>query len=153
MLSRLNGKWHSSSSEVHWKKYNHWLVNSWDTRGTYGFLLLLPLSGSRIWSRGGPEIFPEILPTERSGVGRVKQANNGWGPGPALGPWKFLDFLALKYAFSHFSWYFFFKFFMYICLGTLQNIYFNMKDSDYLDKCNFPFLHLRKSRVFISSLV
>ena len=38
---------------------------------------------------------------------------------------------------------------MYICVGTLTNIYFNMKDSDHLDKCNFPFLHLRKSRVFI----
>ena len=41
------------------------------------------------------------------------------------------------------------KFLMYICVGTLTNIYFNMKDSDHLDKCNFPFLHMRKSRVFI----
>ena len=25
---------------------------------------------------------------------------------------------------------------MYICMGTLQNIYFNMKDSGHFDKCN-----------------
>ena len=41
---------------------------------------------------GAPEIFPEILPMERSEVGWAKRANNGGGPGPALGPWKLLDF-------------------------------------------------------------
>ena len=62
-----------------------------------------------------------------------------------------LAFLTMKYAFSHFSWYFVFKFLMYICVGTLQNIYFNMKDSGHFDKCNFWFLYLRKSRVFSCS--
>ena len=60
-----------------------------------------------------------------------------------------LRFLTLKYAFSHFSWYFFFNF--YVHLSGYITKYLNMKDSDHLDKCNFPFLHLRKSRVFISS--
>ena len=64
-----------------------------------------------------------------------------------------LAFLTIKYAFSHFSWYFFFKFLMYICVDTLQNIYFNMKDSGHFDKCNFWFLYLRKSRILIVHLV
>ena len=29
---------------------------------------------------------------------------------------------------------------MYICVDKLQNIYFNMKDSEHFGKCNFPFL-------------
>ena len=41
---------------------------------------------------GGLEIFPKILPMERSGVGQAKRANNGHCPGPALVPWKLLDF-------------------------------------------------------------
>ena len=36
-----------------------------------------------------------------------------------------LAFLTLKYAFSHFSWYFFFKKLTSIYVGTWQNIYFN----------------------------
>ena len=43
------------------------------------------------------------------------------------------------------------NFLMYISVGALTNIYFSMKDSNHLDKCNFPFLHLRKLKVFISS--
>ena len=42
---------------------------------------------------------------------------------------------------------------MYICVGTLQNIYFNMKGSGHFDKCNFWFLYLRKSRVLVVNLV
>ena len=42
-------------------------------------------------------------------------------------------------------------FLLYISVGALTNIYFSMKDSDDLDKCNFPFIHLRKSKIFISS--
>ena len=34
---------------------------------------------------------------------------------------------------------------MYICLDKLQNIYFDMKDSEHFGKCNFPFLYLRQS--------
>ena len=34
-----------------------------------------------------------------------------------------LAFLTIKYAFSHFSWYFLFKFSAYIYVGTLQNIF------------------------------
>ena len=33
-----------------------------------------------------------------------------------------------------------------MCVGKLQNIYFNMKDSEHFGKCNFPFLYLRQSR-------
>ena len=42
--------------------------------------------------------------------------------------------LAVKYAFSHFSWYFSSKNLTYIYVGTLQNIYFNIKDSGHFDK-------------------
>ena len=35
---------------------------------------------------------------------------------------------------------------MYICVGKLQNIYFNMK-------CNFPFLYLKQSRVLFVHLL
>ena len=30
---------------------------------------------------------------------------------------------------------------MYICMGKLQNIYFNMKDSEHFGKCSFLFLY------------
>ena len=42
---------------------------------------------------------------------------------------------------------------MYICVGTLQKVYFNMRDSGHFDKCNFPFLYVRKSRVLFVHLV
>ena len=38
-------------------------------------------------------------------------------------------------------------FLIYICMDTLLNIYFNMKDSGHFDKCNFPFLYVRRARV------
>ena len=83
---------------------------------------------------------------------RVSKASQYWlGSRACLRALGALAFLTLKYAFSHFSWYFFFKILMYICVGTLTNIYFNMTDSDHLGKCNFAFLHMKKSRVFISS--
>ena len=42
--------------------------------------------------------------------------------------------LTVKYAFSHFSWYFFFKNLTSIYVGRLQIIYFNIKDSGHFDK-------------------
>ena len=42
---------------------------------------------------------------------------------------------------------------MYICMGKLQNIYFNMKDSEHFGKCNFLFLYLRQSRVLFVDLL
>ena len=36
------------------------------------------------------------------------------------------------------------NFLIQICVGTLQIIYFNMKDSGHFDKSNFWFLYLRK---------
>ena len=48
---------------------------------------------------------------------------------------------------------FFTKFLMYICVATLTNIYFSMKYSDYLDKCNFPFLHLKNQGSLFLHLV
>ena len=100
-------------------------------------------SRSRNWSRGGrgdPRHF------FRDFADIVKQVNIGWGPEPALGPLEALAILIDKYAFSHFSW-FSSNFLMCICVGTLQNIYFKMKDSGHSDKCNIPFLNMRKSRV------
>ena len=41
----------------------------------------------------------------------------------------------------------------HICVCKLQNIYFNMKDSEHLGKCNFPFLYLRQSRVLFIHLL
>ena len=52
----------------------------------------------------------------------MKQANIGRGPGPALGPWKLLHFLTLKYVFSTFPGTFSSNYFMYLCVGKLQNI-------------------------------
>ena len=40
---------------------------------------------------------------------------------------------------------------MHICVGTLQNIYINMKDSGHFDKCNFPFLLSEKIKDLICS--
>ena len=42
---------------------------------------------------------------------------------------------------------------MYLCVGKLQNIYFNMKDSEHFSKCNFPILYLRQSRVLFVHLL
>ena len=42
---------------------------------------------------------------------------------------------------------------MYICVGKLQNIYFNMKDSEHFAKRNFPFLYLRQSRILFVHLL
>ena len=39
------------------------------------------------------------------------------------------------------SWYFFLYFVKYICVGTLQNINFNMKDPGNFDNCNILFLN------------
>ena len=45
-----------------------------------------------------------------------KPYNIGRGPGPALGPMEGLAFLTIKYAFFHFSWYFFFNIFnVHLC--------------------------------------
>ena len=108
-------------------------------------------SGSRIWSRGGARIFCRNF-ADVAKRSRASEASQYWpGSRARLRALEALAFLTLKYAFSHFSWYFFFKFLMYISVGALTNIYFSMKDSDNLDKCNFPFLYLRKSEVFISS--
>ena len=110
-------------------------------------------SWSSIWSRGGPRNFfwdfADVL--KRS---RASEASQYWpGSRACLKALEAFAFLTIRYAFSHFSWYFFFKFFMYICVGTLQNIYFNMKDSGHFDKCNFWFPYLRKSRVLVVHLV
>ena len=45
------------------------------------------------------------------------------------------------------------KYFMYLCVGKLQNIYFNMKDSEHFSKCYFPFLYLRQSGVLFVHLL
>ena len=114
-------------------------------------LKAMSTSRSRIWSRGGPRNFSWDF-ADVAKRSRMSEASQYWrGSRAHLRALEALPFLAFKYAFSHFSWYFFFNFLMYICMGTLTNIYFSMKDSDHLDKCNFPFLHLRKSKVFISS--
>ena len=43
--------------------------------------------------------------------------------------------LSVRYAFSHIIWYFSSKKLTYIYVGTLQNIYFNTRDSWHFDKC------------------
>ena len=111
-------------------------------------------SGSSIWSRGGGtrnvfRDFADVAP-----LSQASEASQYWlGSRACLRALEALAFLTIKYAFSHFSWYFFFKFLMYICIGTLLNIYFNMRDSGDFDKCNFWSLYLRKSRVLVVHLV
>ena len=41
---------------------------------------------------GGKKFFIEVLPMECSEVMRTTGAYIGWGPGPALAPWKLLGF-------------------------------------------------------------
>ena len=64
-----------------------------------------------------------------------------------------LAFLTLKYALSTFPGTFSSNYFMYLCVSKLQNIYFNMNDSEHFGKCNFPFLCLRQSRVLVVHLL
>ena len=92
-------------------------------------------SGSSIWSGGGRIFFWDFANiAKQNWVSEVSQ----YQPGSRahLRVLEALEFLTIKYAFSYFSWYFFFKFLMYICVGTSQN----MKDSGHFDKCNFWFL-------------
>ena len=42
---------------------------------------------------------------------------------------------------------------MYICVDKLQNIYFNMKDSEHLSKCNFSFLYFFHLLLFAETLL
>ena len=110
-------------------------------------------SGSSIWSRGGPRHFFRDF-ADVAKWSQASEASQYWpGSRARLRALEAIAFLTIKYAFSHFSWYFFFKFLMYICIGTLLNIYFNMRDSGDFDKCNFWSLYLRKSRVLVVPLV
>ena len=119
-----------------------------------GQILSACTSGSSIWSRGGG---PRNFFRDFADVAKRSQASEAsqyWpGSRARLRALEALAFLTIKYAFSHFSWYFFFKFLMYICIGTLLNIYFNMRDSGDFDKCNFWSLYLRKSRILVVPLV
>ena len=42
---------------------------------------------------------------------------------------------------------------MYICVDKLQNIYFNMKDSEHFSKCNFSFLYFFHLLLFAETLL
>ena len=45
------------------------------------------------------------------------------------------------------------NYFMYICVDKLQNIYFNMKDSEHFSKCNFSFLYFFYLLLFAETLL
>ena len=80
----------------------------------------------------------------------MSKASQSWqGSRAYLRALEALAFLALKYAFSHFSWYFFFKIFYEPLCGYDKY----MKDSEHFSKCNFPFLYLRQSRVLFIHLL
>ena len=83
----------------------------------------------------------------------MKQANIGQGPGPALGHWNLLHFKLWNMHSSTFPGTFSSNYLMYICVGKLQNIFFNMKDSEHFGKCNFPFLYLKQSMVLFVHLL
>ena len=71
----------------------------------------------------------------------VSKASQYWlGSRACLRALEALAFLTLKYAVSTFPSTFSSDYFMYLCVGKLQNIYFNMNDSKHFGKCNFPFL-------------
>ena len=105
--------------------------------------------GFRIWSRGGPiNFFRDFADIAKLGE-PSKVYNIGQGPGPALGPWKLLHFWLSNMHSPTFPGTFSSIFLVHICVGKLQNIYFNMKDSGHFDKCNFHFLYLKKSSVYL----
>ena len=81
-------------------------------------------SRSRIWSKGGPRNFSRDFAdvAKRSQMSEASQYR--LGSMARLRVLEALAFLTVKYAFSHFSWYFFFKKLTSIYVGTLQNIYF-----------------------------
>ena len=45
------------------------------------------------------------------------------------------------------------NYFMYICVDKLQNIYFNIKDSEHFSKCNFSFLYFFHLLLFAETLL
>ena len=89
-------------------------------------------SGSRIWSRLGPQkFFPRFC--------RRSEAEYWQGSRTYLRAQEALTFLTVKYAFSHFPGTFSSNYLMYICVDKLQNIYFNMKDSEHVANAIFLF--------------
>ena len=55
-----------------------------------------PVVDPGFWSGGGQENYFASLPMEWSRVVWMKWVSDGQGPGPALGPWKFLGFSLLN---------------------------------------------------------
>ena len=109
-----------------------------------------PISSKfRIWSRGAQKNFLRFYRYSKVELGEQSEPILAGGCLRAL---EALAFLIVKYAFSHFFWYFFLKFLMYICVGISQNIFQN-KDSADCDKCNIPFVYVRRSRVLFVLLV
>ena len=98
---------------------------------------------------GTPEFFPRFCQRSKVETGEWSEPILA-GSRARLRALEALAFLTFKYAFSTFPGTFPSKYFLYL-LGKLQNIYFNMKSSEHLSKCNFPFLYLRQSRVLICS--
>ena len=81
-------------------------------------------SGFRIWLRGGPHNFFRDF-ADVAKRSRASEVSQYWpGSRACLRALEAHAFLTLKYAFSHFSWYFFFKYFMYLCVGKLQKYVF-----------------------------
>ena len=78
--------------------------------------MVVATSGSRIWSRGGPRNFFRDF-ADVVEWSRASKASQYWpGSRAHLRALEALAFLTVKYAFSHFSWYFFFKLFnVYLC--------------------------------------
>ena len=97
----------------------------WIPSGTVTPLVLAkPSSGPRIWSGGRPKIFIRVF-ADVAKRSRASEASQYWpGSRAHLRALEALAFLTLKYAFSHFSWYFFFKI-------------FNVHLCGYINKCLF----------------
>ena len=103
-------------------------------------------SASRIWPRGDQKFFPTFCQCSEAKWSEWAT----WAVYYWLGGWALeaLAFLVIKYAFSHFSWYFFLNFLLYIYVDMLQNIYFNMKDSGHFWQMQFPFSLSEKMKGF-----
>ena len=94
-----NDEWHPGSS----------IERLWNNM--QAILSAIFTSGSKSWSRGGPQTFFRDF-ANIAKWSWASEASQYWpGSRACLRALEALAFLTLKYAFSHFSWYFFFKIF------------------------------------------
>ena len=133
-------------SELWYETYDYYILKKlWDDSWALNLYPGLALADPGFGQEG-----PRIFYRDFADVAKQSRASQYWLGSRALRrALEALSFLTLKCAFSTFPGPFSSNYFMYLWVGKLQNIYFNMKDSEHFGKCNFPFLCLRQSRVLV----